>query len=311
MKGACGIGLGFSCQDLLTRVDSGANTKSGKEIYKIQETELFRKIIRTLFQMIYQFGGYSGDILEKVAAYFPLRTDDSSLPEVELLSEDIDHLEEDVWGIAGPIIGLGNCLEVMYRAGAYDAVVYVKSLIFSWIPSANISSSKCAIGETCLQISSLGACLAVPTVLSFCHRVDLIDDNELDHLVSGFTGLISELLSVELSDTFHQSLLMASCAGAGSLLSIILNVGLRSKVEHAKVLLALFRRTYSSPHPPFIHLGGMLGVVNAMGAGAGMLIQPFPSPSLTTTFDQKVATLKSPFCVHIISENKKSFWSTY
>ncbi|KAL9157510.1 hypothetical protein ABFS82_08G008700 [Erythranthe guttata] len=282
VKGACGLGLGYSCQDLQTRFDSGVSTRSGKETYKIQETELLSKIIKTLVQMIYQFGGCSADIREKVESYFPSGTDNYSLADVELLDED------DVWGISGPIIGLGNSLGAIYRAGAYDAVLYIKSLIISWIPSANISFSKFAVGETCLQMSSLGACLALPSVVYFCHRVELINDIELDHLISGFVNLISELLSVEPFDTFHQSLLMASCAGAGSLLCINLNVGLHSlEVEHAKSLLALFRRTYSSPHPPFIHLGGMLGVVNAMGAGAGMLSQLFPLSSLTTTSDQK------------------------
>ncbi|KAL6518808.1 hypothetical protein OROHE_017561 [Orobanche hederae] len=267
VKGACGIGLGFSCQDLLTRVDSGSNNQSGKETYNMQETELLRKIIRTLVEMIYQLGGSSDDILKKLKEYFPLETDDFST-EVKLLSEDIDHLGEDAFAVAGPLIGLGNSLSAIYRAGAYDAVLLLKDLAISWIPDVN---------DTCFL--SLGACLALPTIVSFCLRVEMIDHTELGRLMSGFTELISKLSSVERSDTFHQSLLVASCAGAGSLLSIVSNAGLNSlEVEDVKRLLALFRRTYSSPYPPFVHLGGMLGGVNAMGAGAG------------TLFDQKVAT---------------------
>ncbi|GFP98937.1 protein rst1 [Phtheirospermum japonicum] len=281
VKGACGIGLGFSCQDLLTRADSGANTESEKETYKIQETELLRKILRTLVQMIYQLGGSSDDILQKLAEYFPLGTDDFST-EVELRSEDSNHLEEDAWAIAGPIIGLGHSLGAIYRSGAYDAVLYVKDLIASWICGAKVLLSK---------FPSLGACLALPTIVSFCLKVEMIDDIELARLMSGFMELISEMLSVEQSDTFHQSLLMASCAGAGSLISIVSNAGLNSlEVEDVKGLLALFRRTYSSPHPPFAHLGGMLGVINLMGAGAGTLVQHLALP---TAFGQKVVALIS------------------
>ncbi|PIN21822.1 hypothetical protein CDL12_05455 [Handroanthus impetiginosus] len=287
VKGACGIGMGFSCQDLLTRVYSGASGQSEKEAYQMQETELLSRILRTLVQMICHFGGSSNGILAKLATYFPLGTDDYSSPEVEFLSGDIDHLEEDAWGVAGPIIGLGNSLGAIYRAGAHDAVRYLKGLIISWIPSENILFPESVEAETHSQVFSLGACLVVPTIISFCHRVELVDDIELDHLRNGFTELISELLSIERSDTFHQSLLMAACAGAGSLLSSVLNAGLHSsEVEHVKGLLALFRRTYSSPHPPFIHLGGMLGVINAMGAGAGTMIQHFILPS-SPTFDQK------------------------
>ncbi|KAL6551467.1 hypothetical protein OROGR_007621 [Orobanche gracilis] len=267
VKGACGVGLGFSCQDLLTRVDSGSNNQSGKETYNMQETELLRKIIRTLIEMIYQLGGSSDDILKKLKEYFSLETDDFST-EVKFLSEDIDHLGEDAFAVAGPLIGLGNSLGAIYRAGAYDAVLLLKDLAISWIPDIN---------DTCFL--SLGACLALPTIVSFCLRVEMIDDTELGRIMSGFTQLISKLSSVERSDTFHQSLLVASCAGAGSLLSIVSNAGLNSfEVEDVKRLLALFSRTYSSPYPPFVHLGGMLGGVNAMGAGAG------------TLFDQKVAT---------------------
>lgn len=293
MKGACGIGLGFSCQGLLTRVDSGANTQSEKETYKNQEMELLRKIITTLVRMTNQFSGSSAGILEKLAAYFPLGTDSVSSFEVEVLEDNIDHLEEDAWGAAGPVIGLGNSLGAMYRAGARDAVLYLKSLIISWIPSANDLFPKHAGGETSFPVFAVGACLSVPTVVSFCHKVELIDDIELDNLVSSFMELISGLLSVKQSDNFLQNLLMASCVGAGSFLSLVSNSRLPSlKEEHIKGFLELCRRTYSSTHLPFVHLGGMLGVVNAVGAGAGTLIQQFPSSSSPTMFQQKVSLLK-------------------
>ncbi|KAL0344027.1 UNVERIFIED_CONTAM: protein RST1 [Sesamum angustifolium] len=235
VRGACGIGLGFSSQDLLTRVDSGADTKFEKETYRMQETELLRKILRTLVQMIYQFSGSSSGILEKLATYFPLGTDDCSSSEVEILREDISHLEEDAWSVAGPIIGLGNSLGAIYRAGAHDAVLYLKALIVSWIPTADILFSKSVVGENGLQMLSLGACLVLPTITSFCIKVELIDDLELAHLVSIFIDLISELLSVGPSDTFHRNLLMASCAASGSLLSIVFNAGLHSlEVDYVK-----------------------------------------------------------------------------
>lgn len=299
VKGACGVGLGFSCQDLLTRVDSGANTQFEKETHKNQEIELLRKVVKTLVQMTDQFSGSSAGILEKLAAYFPLGTDDSSSSEVEILNDDIDNLEEDAWGAAGPIIGLVNSLGAMYRAGAHDAVLYLKSLIISWIPSTNDLFAKHASGKTYLPPFALGACLSIPTVVSFCHKIELIDDIESDHLVSSFMELISGLLSVEQSDNFSQNLLMASCVGAGNFLSFVLNSRLPSlKEEHVKGLLELCRRTYSSNYLPFVRLGGMLGVVNAMGAGAGMLIQRFPFSSSPTMFKQKVVP-RGTFSVYI------------
>ncbi|XP_073159165.1 protein RST1 isoform X2 [Henckelia pumila] len=308
VKGACGTGLGFSCQDLLTRVNAGPNTLHEKNTFNKQETELLRKILRSLIQMICQFTGSSAHILEKLASYFPLGTDDSTPPRtVEFLREDAVSLDlEDLWGIAGPIIGLGNSFGALYRAGAHDAVRYLKNLIFSWIPSANFLSSKSAVSETGWQMPSLGACLALPSIVLFCQRVELINRIELVHLVNGFMELLSELISVELSDTFHQYLLMASCVGAGSLLSIILNAGVHSlEVESVKGLLEIFRRTYSSPHPPFIHLGGMLGVVNALGADAGILIPHYRLPSLHTTFSQKESSyVLGPLLSNLVLEQE-------
>ncbi|CAA0828535.1 Protein RST1 [Striga hermonthica] len=272
VKGACGIGLGFSSQDLLNRIDYGATAQLEKETHGMHETELLRKIIRTLVEMIYQLGGSSENILKKLNDYIPLETDYLST-EFEAIIEDNDHREEDAWAIAGPIIGLGNSLGAMYRFGAYDAVLYLKDLVFSWIPVTSTSSSKSVTSDGCVQMSSLGACLALPTIVSFCLRVEMIDDTELERLMNGLTELISGLSSVIQSDSFNQSLLVTACAGTGSLLSIVLNAGLNFlKAEDVKGLLALFRKTYSSPHVLFVHLGGMVGVINAMGAGAGTLL---------------------------------------
>lgn len=139
---------------------------------------------------------------------------------------------------------------------------------------------------------SVGACLVLPDVVSFCHRVELIDDVELGSLVSSFIEFLSGLAVLEQSDTFHTSLLMASCAGAGSLLSIVLNAELHSvEAKHVKSLLELFRRSYSGPNTPFVHLGGMVGVVNVMGAGAGTMVQHF---------HQKVFKHNSFWCSHFL-----------
>ncbi|CAN1732502.1 Pentatricopeptide repeat-containing protein At5g40400 [Linum perenne] len=51
VKGACGVSLGFSCEDLLTRVDDSVNKE--KEHYKLQVVGLISRIISTLFEQKY------------------------------------------------------------------------------------------------------------------------------------------------------------------------------------------------------------------------------------------------------------------
>lgn len=287
VKGACGVGLGFSCQALLAR---DADAYPGEETHKIEEAELLRKIIRTLSQMISQFTPSSADVLETLSVSFPLGSDNlNSYFAGEFLDSTSENLEEDVWGVAGLVLGLGNCVGAMYRAGMHDAVLNVKALLISWIPHPTEVKT---INKDHEILLSVGSCLAVPIVIPMCQRFELIDDAELEHLLSSYKELISELLSIKRFDTFHQSLLMASCLGGGSLVGVVLNEGLHSlKIDHIKELLLLFRKSYSDSNPPLIHLGAMLGVVNALGAGAGTLIEPHPLRSSHSSSDQKVRRL--------------------
>lgn len=291
VKGACGVGLGFSCQDLLTRADATDNSGMEKNTDNMSEKGLLGEIVKALLLMISQITEVSPDMLASLSAYFPpsIYDIDTNIT-AELLNENCNDSLEDIWGIAGLVLGLASSVAAMYRAGTYDAVFKIKDLIVSWVPHMDRlvqgSGSYCGVSEIVL---SVGSCLAIPIVVAFCQRVELMDDNEVDHLVNGYRELISELLSVKKSGTFYRSLLMASCIGAGSLLACILNEGVHAiEVERVKDLLELFRKCYSSPYPPLVHFGGMLGVVNAMGAGAGILLDRLPLTSAQTTFGQTV-----------------------
>ncbi|XP_058188186.1 protein RST1 isoform X3 [Rhododendron vialii] len=288
VKGACGVGLGFSCQDLLTRVEGSDDSNLEKETHKIQEVEILGKIVRVLSQMMCKLSPSLFDLLESISVYFPLATDDTDpYLTAESLDENCNDLEEDIWGIAGLVLGLGSSIGAIYRSGAHDVVHKIKAFIISWISNSNPLVQNSFGSEALDIVFSVGSCLALPSVVAFCQRVELINDTELDHLVSGLKELISEVLSVKKSCAFRQSLLMASCVGAGSLLACISNEGVHSlEVELVKDLLALFRECYSNPHPPLIPLGGMLGVVNALGAGAGTVVHNYPSTTLQIAYGQ-------------------------
>ncbi|PPS18896.1 hypothetical protein GOBAR_AA01700 [Gossypium barbadense] len=308
VKGACGIGLGFSCQDLLSRVETPDDSNANGESHKMLEERLLGRIVRTFSMILHPVAASSANNLETLCAHFPASTDDidTSITS-DLLDDDCDYLEDDIWGIAGLVIGLGSSIGAIYRAGVYDAVLTVKDLIISWIPPMSSSvQSYGSSSERSEMLLSVGSCLALPLVVAFCQRVEMMDGNELDHLVNGYMELISDLLSVHKTGAFHKSLLMASTAGAGSLLSCILSEGLHFiEVERVKCLLELFRKCYSSPYPPIVHLGGMLGIVNAFGAGAGNLVDfhPFNS-SVQTGYDQKEPShISGPILVNPVCED--------
>nr|XP_011468296.1 PREDICTED: protein RST1 isoform X3 [Fragaria vesca subsp. vesca] len=290
VKGACGVGLGFSCQDLLTRADSADNSSTEKDSEKMSERELLGDIVKALLRMISEITQVAPDIFEVLSAYFPpSRYDVDTSTSAQWSNENCDNSLEDIWGIAGLVLGLASSICAMYRAGAHDAIVKIKEVIVSWVPHINrlVQGSDSYSGGSEIVLS-VGACLAIPIVVAFCQRVELMDEIEVNHLINGYRELISELLSIKKSGTFYHSLLMASCIGAGSLLACIMNEGVHAiEVERVNRILELLKRCYSSPFPPLVHFGGMLGVVNAMGAGAGILSDRLPLTSLQAAFEPK------------------------
>ncbi|KAG9141189.1 hypothetical protein Leryth_001683, partial [Lithospermum erythrorhizon] len=293
VKGACAVGLGFSCQQLLTRVETGKMPYLNKEEQKFQEADLVRKIIITLSHVISQYIPSLANSLGKLCAFFASGADEPcSALTFDPRPEENSSLEEDIWGVAGLIFGLGASIGAIYRVGGTEPVLHVKELIISCIPHVNPSFKSLSDIDTHQIGLSVGSCLALPMVVSFCQKVELIqDNNEVNKLMRGYVELISDLLSVKISNASYQSLMMAATVGGGGLLSSILNGGMHPlRNELVNDLLVLFKRTYASPQPPLVHFGGMLGVVNALGAGAGMLAEYYPPSSLQSHLNTKASS---------------------
>lgn len=288
VKGACGLGLGFSSQDLFTRGKVDDESDSHKETYRMQETNLLGRIVRALSQMLSKITRSSSDALElqSLSAYFGQATDAVDSESLFIIH---DNLEEDVWGIAGVVLGLGSTVTAVYRTGNHDAVRKINGLIKSWIQHVNPLIKNPATTDKIQIALSVGSCLALPHLVDFFQKVDNLDNFELDSLINGFRDLISELVSINKSGLLHQSLLFASCTGVGNLLACILNEGVHSvQVEYVNDLLTLLKKCYTSSYPPLVNLGGMLGIVNILGAGAGCLFQRDSSTSLHPVPDSKV-----------------------
>ncbi|KAK7266047.1 hypothetical protein RIF29_18686 [Crotalaria pallida] len=290
VKGACGVGLGFSCQDLLTRVEAADPFAVEKEPDMVPESELLGRIVKALATVIHERTRSFSDVLDSLCSCFPPGSYDVHYKAFEPFSGNNEDLEEDIWGVAGLVLGLATSISAIYRVGELEAVLKIKNLVISWLPYANSLSQRNSLqGEGSSIVLALGSCIALPTIVAFCQRMELMVDAELNQIVAGFKELISELISVKNSAILHQSLLMASCVGAGTVISCILNEGVHSiEVECVKGILELFKKCYSNPFPSIVHFGGMLGVVNAMGAGAGILVyMNFPNYTKHSGYQKK------------------------
>ncbi|KAJ0962529.1 hypothetical protein J5N97_027651 [Dioscorea zingiberensis] len=304
VKGACGVGLGLSCQGLFSRVQPDQNSNLDKRT-GLMEATLLQNVIRTLSRILSQLCPSTSDSLRSLYECF---SPDGGGPfgDVSSLSQQeyFHNSEEDLWGVAGLVFGLGYSTISIYRFGAYDAVLKIREMLISWMSHTSRSCKNSSIYSETSEIQlSLGSCIALPAVLAFCQRVELIDD-DLDFRFNSYTSLISDLLNLQKSGTLYQSLLMASCIGAGSLLSYIMSDGVHPmKFDDVKNFLEILRSTYSHPYPPIVQFGGMLGVVNAFGACAGDLTQMHPQPfSMRINSDQQESVLirgpilMSPVC---------------
>jgi len=288
IKGVSGLGLGYSCQDLLTRV-AGAENASDHCSFTLQEKALLGKIIRILSLTLFQLTEISSDTLESLSQYMPPGVDDCYTGMTfESMLKSSDDAVEDLWGIAGLVLGLGTSVTALFRAGSYDAMGNIKLLCTSSIAEA-ASLVPDSRSESVHIKLSIGSCLVLPTVSSFCRRVEMMHDTELDDLLSSYEDLISKLLQYRTPSICFQNLLMAACIGAGSLLAFILDEGVLSlDVQRVKGLLESFKSIYTSPNPHFVHLGGLVGVASAMGADAGSLIHRYNSMTPQAVGHKKV-----------------------
>uniref|UniRef100_A0A0E0JEK9 DUF3730 domain-containing protein n=1 Tax=Oryza punctata TaxID=4537 RepID=A0A0E0JEK9_ORYPU len=260
VKGACGLGLGYCCQALLDRADNAADSEL-EATTELTERASVEEILHTLTTSLVQLCPFSCYSLKKLSI--------CGIRSLEGMEEKYVSLEDDPWAVAGLVLGLGNSVVSLYRLGAYEAVIEVKNILISWIP--DVDSSSLLFDEKDLALLCMGSCLALPSVLAFCQKVELLND-DLDALFNRYTSLATNILSLKKSGTIFQNLLMAICIGAGSFLSCILNDGVHAmKFTDVKDLLDTLKHIYTHPYPPLVHLGGMLGTVNAFGAGSGDL----------------------------------------
>ncbi|XP_039143794.1 protein RST1 isoform X3 [Dioscorea cayenensis subsp. rotundata] len=294
VKGACGVGLGLSCQGLFSRVHPDVNSNLEERSTGHLEATLLQNVIRTLSLVLSQLcPSESNSIKSFYDCFSPdggVTVGDECSSSQQLYFHDS---EEDMWGIAGLVFGLGYSAIAIYRLGNYDAVLKMREMLISWMSHTSSSCKNSSTRDEMSEIQlSIGSCITLPAVASFCLRVELVDD-DLGFLFNSYGSLISDLLNSQKSGTLYQNLFMASCTGAGSLLSYIINDGVQPmKFDDVKNLLEILRSTYCHPYPPVVQFGGMLGVVNALGARAGDLTQMHPQPfSMHISNDQQQESL--------------------
>ncbi|XP_062193776.1 protein RST1 isoform X2 [Phragmites australis] len=291
VKGACGLALGYACQGLLARAHNVADSEI-EATTQLNERASVEDILHTLVTSLIQLCPSSCYSLKKLSI--------CGIGSMGGMEENNNNFDDDPWAVAGLVLGLGKSAVALYRLGAYEAVNDVKNILISWIP--DVDSSSALFDERNSVSLCMGSCLALPSVVTFCQRVELLDD-DLDALFNRYTSLASEVLNLNNSGTIFQNLLMAICIGAGSFLSCILDDGVHAmEFIGVKNLLDTLRHIYTHPFPPLVHLGGMFGIVNAFGAGAGDLTGMCSKPMTSQIKHEESSLVRGPVLTSPVCE---------
>ena len=300
--GACGVGLGFACQSLLS--GDSVNSATWKELgtSKQEKIALLGHVVKNLILLFCWMCPFAIESLQNLYRFEFLNAVDCNIGCIKLpehAGKHWDNREENVWGIAGLVIGLGTSVVAIQMSGSPAMVVEITNILISWIPIVNSwqerqsQSESFDYGDISEVSLAVGSSLALSTAVNICLKLELLDEG-LDFLVDGFRILISKVACQKEHGYLYQNLLMASYIGSGNLLSCILNESAHPiKVEEVKTLLETIRRTYTDQNPPIVHLGGLVGIVNCISAGAGLV-----TPSSQQALDfHLIAKQKETTCV--------------
>ncbi|PRQ35531.1 hypothetical protein RchiOBHm_Chr5g0081041 [Rosa chinensis] len=127
VKGTCGVILGFSCHDLLSRADAADNYSTETDSEKMSERNLLGDIGKALLGMRVWHN------------YFPpSRYDIDKSITAKLSNENCDNSLKDIGGIAGLVLGLASSIGALHNAGVHDAILKIKDIVISWVQHMNI-----------------------------------------------------------------------------------------------------------------------------------------------------------------------------
>nr|CAD1842905.1 unnamed protein product [Ananas comosus var. bracteatus] len=130
VRGACGVGLGYACQDLLTRVES-ASDSSPEGTMRFDEAALLDNIVGTLSVLICQLCPSVSGPFRDLGESFPLDKYGINTSEGSLEDNDNLDLEEDAWGVAGLVYGLAHSVSASTRciySNPYPPLVHLAGM---------------------------------------------------------------------------------------------------------------------------------------------------------------------------------------
>ncbi|MCO5566913.1 hypothetical protein L7F22_020597 [Adiantum nelumboides] len=266
VRGACSMGLGLFYHNLFTH-DNVDTDVYKKGMVQQKELSIHDCIFQRVVKLLLTWYPEMRELLQSLSSYTTVNSVNTS-PEVLLALPSIKPLnksEESVWTVAGLAMALGSSVIAFENAGSLECLTYITKCLLQGIQLARTKSGS----KDCFYSFALGAYVTLPLCIGACLHLELLT-KELDNVIldaNDFltTGQYSKLHSTDLS--------LAACVGSGNLLATFLNHGTFKVPRHIIFsLIESLKAIVVDGDSELASLGGCIGLANALGAGAALLV---------------------------------------
>ncbi|KAG6543981.1 hypothetical protein Mapa_014605 [Marchantia paleacea] len=283
VRGACGLALGFICQDLLRGESSSKSLAGLAGVSRQREMEALVQIVLSLVQLTSETCTLAGPSLSKFLGLLRSEVIAKERLTKTFIPEEGPKLEEDdFWAVVGLVWGLGSSVTGLEQLCCPVLVSSLTELIVSWISiSATEKSEEMGsiqgleqrnVSESFL---AAGACLALPTCLNVSSRLEILTEN-VDSILQKVQSLIQLATKPENSaslESWPSTLFAALYIGAGNAFAACLQDGSHSlRLESLESLVSCLQEGVNEPKfGNLAQLGAAIGISNVLGGGAALL----------------------------------------
>lgn len=267
VRGACGMALGFLCQNLVSqdgKCEPGADLAG-----TVQERELsiHAFVFENILNLLSIWCPETFEVLQKIGRH-TLESSGNKLknlcsPQIKSSSESG---KECIWTVAGLAMAIGSSVVALERIGAPKSISHVTEFLIQGIHTFHSGPDK-----DCFFSLAIGSFISLPTCIETCLRLGILRE-EVDTLLQNEKDF---LVLCKSDKYFPAELRMAACIGSGNLLATLLHHGTHKlTLEDIHSIIESLKSVALGKNCALSSLGGFIGLANALGAGTALVVPP-------------------------------------
>ena len=262
VRGACGIGLGFVDQNIMSQDlhESGALDSDGT--VKDKEFMIHYQIVKNILNLFSVW--FPNLFLKWEKLVLPVGLECSGygegvyFPEIKSFSSEDN---ECIWTASGLCIALACTVISWERIGDLNSVSHIVEVMVDGIHAIVREDD-----QECSRLFAVGAFLSLPTFVEPCLRLEISTDK-----VEGVFGDVKHFMKVCLqNNNIPDELKMAACIGSGNFIATLLQDGtFKLCLEDINLVIAAMKGISLEKNCGLATLGAFIGLSNILHGGAG------------------------------------------